>query len=88
MIYIKTENEEFDAAQANGYVYGQVRLAKIFFVYVELGAEREYNPSPKDDPKTEYRFFVNCTLWFAESESQLDNGDYVATDSGNVVIYR
>lgn len=85
---IKTIRAEFEAAHSNGYVYGQIVRQEVFPVYVELGSEREYIPSPNDDPMTEYRFFTNCTIYAAETEEQLDRGQYVATMSGvSVVIY-
>lgn len=88
MIRIKTVGAEFDAANSNGYVYGKILRQEIFPVYVELGAEQEYIPSPNDDPMTEYRFFTKCTVYVAETEAQLDRGQYVATSSGvTVVIY-
>lgn len=42
VLRIKTIREEFEAAEDSGYVYGEIRRQKIFFVYVELGIEEEY----------------------------------------------
>lgn len=85
---IRTIRAEFEAARSNGYVYGQIIRQDVFPVYVELGSEREYIPSPNDDPMTEYRFFTNCTIYAAETEDQLDRGQYIAImPSVSVVIY-
>jgi hypothetical protein len=86
---IKVECEEFDAAATDGYVYGELRLQGIIYVYIELGPEREYISQPSDNPNTEYRIFKNCNIFFAETEKQVDEGDFAAEQSGEtVIIYR
>lgn len=55
---------------------------------MELGIEREYRPSPNDDPNTEYRLFIACTVYYAETEEQLDDEQYVAVEENvTVIIY-
>lgn len=88
MIRVQTELAEFSAAESNGYVYGQIRRSAVFPVYVVLGTETPYTLSTKDDPKTQYRRFVNCTVYYAETEEQLDGEQYLAVELGvTVVIY-
>lgn len=74
-IYIRTAKEEFDAAQSNGYVYGQLRRKTVIPVYVELGQQLNRRPSPNDKPNTKYKFFKGCTVYVAETEEQLDNAE-------------
>ena len=88
MYKIKTQKIEFDAATSNGYVYGEIVRTTTFPVYIELGAEQEYISSAKDDSKTEYRLFTNCTIYMAETEEQLDRENYIGTlKNQTVVIY-
>ncbi len=85
-VRVKTPREEFSAATNNGYVYGRLVRKSPLPTYVELGTERDYTPSPKDDPNTEYRYFVNCTVCVAETEEELDREDYIAEWMGVAVI--
>lgn len=88
MIKVNTPYAEFSAAESKGYVYGQIRRKNTFPVYVELGVEQEYRPSPKDDPNTEYRLFTACTIYVAETEEQLDNEQFAAVERNvTVLIY-
>lgn len=88
VLRVKTPSEEFDAAENNGYVYGEIRRAKIFPVYVELGQEIAYIPSSRDDPNTKYRIFQRCTIYLSETEEQLDRGEYIfKTPNVSVIIY-
>ncbi len=88
VIRVRTVHEEFEAAEDGGYVYGKMHRQKSFPVYVELGTEEEYILSSKDDPKTEYRFFRGCNVFVAETDEQLDRGEYIFTSpSATVVIY-
>lgn len=87
-VRVRTPREDFEAATSNGYVYGWLVRQSPLPAYVELGTERDYIPSPKDDFNTEYRYFVNCTVSVAETEEELDSEDYVAEWVGvAVVIY-
>lgn len=89
IVRIKASNAEFEAACAGGCVYGELRGKRGLYVYAELGAEREYIPSPKDNPDTEYRMFVRCNVSFAKTSEQLANGDFEAEElpDATVVIY-
>ncbi|NEP00429.1 MAG: hypothetical protein F6K58_17460 [Symploca sp. SIO2E9] len=88
VIRIRVTRPEFEAASNHGYVYGQIIRRRIFPVYVELGIESNYLPFPKDDPKTEYRFFKDCHLYLAETEEQLDREEYLSESLGiAIVIY-
>ena len=84
---IKTAREEFNSAANQGYVYGEIKRQKSFPVYVELGFEENYNPSPQDDPNTEYRIFRNCNVYIGENEEKLDQGIFIQKTSSTVIIY-
>jgi len=78
--------KEFEAACAGGCVYGELRGKRELYVYAELEAEREYIPSPKDNPNTEYKMFVRCSVFFAKTKEQLFNDDFEAEDLPNVTV--
>lgn len=78
--------EEFKAACSNGCVYGQIRGKRGLYVYAELGAEKDYIPSAKDNPTTEYRMFTRCDVYFAKTREELANGDFEAEDLPNVTV--
>jgi hypothetical protein len=87
-IRIKAIREEFDAAISDGCVYGEVIRQTTFYVYVELGKEIEYNLNPKDDPNGEYKMFVNCNVFFTQTQEQMDREDYVSENLNlTVIIY-
>jgi hypothetical protein len=87
-IKIKADREEFALATDNGAVYGKVIRATAISVYVELGRELRYNPSPRDDENAEYKQFSGCTIYYAETDEQLDRGEYLnITKDSIVVIY-
>lgn len=67
-IKVKTQPVDFEEATDNGYIYGYIQKQKALPVYVELGQEREYNSSPQDNPKTEYRIFRHCNVFLAETD--------------------
>lgn len=87
VLRIKTPSEEFNSAENQGYVYGEIKRQKSFPVYVELGFEENYNPSPQDDPKTEYRIFRNCNVYVGENEEKLDQCIFMQKTSTTVIIY-
>lgn len=88
MIRVKTIREEFDAGEAGGYVYGEIRRQKILPVFVKLGIEQKYYPSPSDDPNTRYRLFSRCAVYVAETDEQLDRGEFIFRSlDTTVVIY-
>lgn len=82
-------HKEFKAACTNGSVYGEYMGRRDIYVYAELGMEKEYIPSPNDDPRTEYRIFTDCTLYFAMTRTQLYERDFEAEDFPvpTVIIY-
>lgn len=86
---IRATRKEFEAACANGCVYGKISGKRGLYVYAELGTEKEYVPSPKDDPMTEYRVFNGCDVFFAKTEEQLKTGDFEAEEllKVTVIIY-
>jgi len=77
VIRVRTVRQEFEAAEDGGYIYGEMQRQRNFPVYVELGTEKEYIPSAKDDAKTEYRLFTGCNVSVAENDEQLDREDYI-----------
>ncbi len=83
---IKVLNQdEFEAATSNEAVYGKY---KGLFAYIELGTEGKYRECPKDDTKTQYRFFRNCNVEYSETEEQSESGLYQYKEEGiSVVIY-
>lgn len=88
MIRVKTVREEFKASENGGYVYGEIQRQRSFPVYVELGVEKEYIPSSQDNLKTEYRLFHKCNVFVAETDEQLDRGEYIYSSLNvTVIIY-
>ena len=77
---------EFNAAIADGCVYGQYQGKRGVYVYAELGPEKEYISSPRDNPNTDYKMFVRCSVFFAKTKEQLFNGDFEAEDLPNVTV--
>jgi hypothetical protein len=89
---VKTDQGEFDQAEAGGEVYGELRNLRISGaspqVYIELGRERPYVQSDNDDPKAEYKFFINCYVEVYASQKSMNEGTYVATEDGvNIILY-
>ncbi len=85
-VTIKTNRAEFEAASSDGCVYGELRGKRGLYVYAELGPEKEYIPSLRDNPNTEYRMFTRCNVFFAKTKEQLANGDFEAEDLPNVTV--
>ncbi len=79
---VKVEREDFDLVFSNGWVDGLVQGRRGLWVYVELGTEQEYIKRPSDDPRTEYRLFRGCDVFFAESREQLE----ALTDNTNAEL--
>lgn len=86
VLRIKAVRQEFDAACAGGCVYGQFQGQRNVYVYAELGQELPYISKPSDDPKTSYRLFVNCDVFFAKSQKGLDDNDFATEITGSTVI--
>lgn len=70
-------HDEFNNTDS-GVCYGLLQGRRGLYVYVQLGQEQEYKPGYKDDPKTEYKFFVGCDVFFAKTEAALRAGDFEA----------
>lgn len=83
---IKVSLSEFQAACTDGCVYGELRGKRGLYVYAELGREMQYNRSQNDDPKTDYRIFVNCDVYFAKTREQLETGEFEAEEIGNTTL--
>lgn len=87
-VRVKTTKAEFNAAESGGYIYGSIIRQKSLPVYVDLGKEKQYIPSPTDDPMTGYKCFVNCNIRVAATEELLDQGVYLLENHGvTVIIY-
>ncbi|MEA5510441.1 hypothetical protein VB715_11755 [Crocosphaera sp. UHCC 0190] len=86
VIRIKAIKAEFKASCTNGCVYGEMRGKRGLYVYAELGQEKSYIPSPNDDPKTEYRLFTGCSVFFAKTQEKLNQGEFEAEDLPNVTV--
>lgn len=83
---VKVEREDFESATSYGWVDGLVQGRKGLYVYVELGTEQEYIPSPSDDARTEYRLFKGCTVSVAKTQERLEAEDYEAREYNVTVI--
>lgn len=87
-IRVKVSRNDFEEAESQGWVDGLLKGKEGLWVYVELGTEQEYIPSQKDDSNTEYRLFIGCDAFFANSQEILERGDYQAKELNvNVIIY-
>lgn len=85
---IKVSRKEFNAACAGGCVYGQFQGRRNIYVYAECGKELTYVPKLNDDPKTSYRLFVNCDVFFAKSVEQLNASDFeMELSNSTIIIY-
>lgn len=85
---LKVSREDFTEAKTDGWVDGQVRGQSALWAYVELGKKVKYIPHPKDDPKTEYKRFIRCNVFYAESQQMLENEEWQAEDYNvTVIIY-
>lgn len=78
--------KEFDAAIADGCVYGEYQGKRGVYVYADLGQELEYIPTPRDNPNTSYKMFVRSSVFFAKTKEQLFDGDFEAEDLPNVTV--
>jgi len=74
---------EFELAASNGCVFG--RWLKLY-VYVELGAQGEYRESEREEQSTRRKLFRNCTVYYAETEEQIDNEDYAYDSEEDILI--
>jgi len=85
---LKVTPEEFSFATQDGWVDGIIKGRRGLWVYVELGTDEEYIPKVNDDPKTEYRFFRCCNIYYAKTQEQLEIEDFEANEYNvTVIIY-
>ncbi|PAX60232.1 hypothetical protein [Brunnivagina elsteri] len=83
---IKVASAEFESATSDGWVDGLLQGKKEIWVYVELGTEQEYIPTDNDDPRTEYRLFRGCDVFYAKSQERLEVQIYEAEQLNVTVI--
>jgi len=86
------DQDYFDQAETEGHVYGTSRryvkgLMRTLYVFAWLGEEVEYQSRSKDDPKTSYKKFVNCSLRIALTQEQLDSGDSTEQSGLTIILY-
>ncbi len=60
---------------------------RTFYVFAWLGEEVEYQSRSKDDPKTSYKKFVNCTVRIALTQEQLDSGNSTEELGLTIILY-
>jgi hypothetical protein len=86
---IKVNRIDFDKAENDGFVYGKDLDRRSYnSVYSDLGQEKEYRPSHNDDSKTDYRFFINCRICYAQNDEQADLEKFVEViDNASLIIY-
>ncbi|MFN6568250.1 hypothetical protein [Dendronalium sp. ChiSLP03b] len=88
LIRVKVSKAFFNKVQSNEWIDGLFQGNQGCWVYVELGEEYEYISSPKDDPKTEYRIFRGCDVFYADSLENLENEKYLGSaENQTVIIY-
>lgn len=95
ILKVKANKAEFAQARAGGEVYGELLERRSedgpYQIYVELGNEAPYEPREQDDPKAQYKFFINCYIEIYKSKRALDEGRALATesrDSSHFVLLR
>ncbi|MEH2363525.1 hypothetical protein [Nostoc sp.] len=88
MLRVKVTREDFEESASDGWVDGQVQGRSGIWVYIELGKEVEYSPRPSDDPKTDYKCFKGCGVFYAKSQEMLEEEEWLFTDENvTVIIY-
>jgi hypothetical protein len=84
------EQWEFDEAEDNGYVYGRnygYRIgASAAYAYIELGQEQPYRDNDNDNLLLQYKFFTKCTINYATSYEDLENGKPLQRFISNVIL--
>jgi len=84
MIRIRVTRSEFKLACSHGCVYGEIVKRGIIYAYVELGNERPYQS--QETLKIDVKYFINCTVFFAESEEDLQAGKFEAEKLPHVAV--
>lgn len=91
-IRIKTLDRQYlEEASEGEPVYGTFQRYvnnewRDFFAYVLPGKEVEYRESQTDDPKTEYKKFLNCTVELANTLDDLEERQLLGRDDHVTVI--
>lgn len=92
-IKVKTlDKQYFDEACSGEPIYGTLQKYvkgkwTTYYVYLLLGKEVEYEESPNDDQKTEYKKFINCTVELARNLEDLEaNPPRFLTKDDQVII--
>lgn len=86
VLRVKVAREDFLEAETNGWIDGQLDGKSGIWVYVELGQEVEYIPQDKDNPKTDYRLFMRCDVFYATSQKMLEDEEWLLSDKNIAVI--
>ena len=90
---VDTGAEYFDTARAGEYIYGSITVRfeipkgykkEQYSVLVKLGSRVNY--TLKGDPKTRYKMFVDCTVWFALNDDDCDKGKFFNSRTNVEVI--
>jgi hypothetical protein len=86
-IRIKVNRAEFNQAVSNGEVFG-IYLNQIpkLYVYAELGLEREYIPTDREQ-NTDFKLFTGCYIEFYRTQQDLDSGKAIKAMNETVIIY-
>jgi hypothetical protein len=88
MLSVKAETlEDFEAAAPGEYIYGYLLHQKTLSVLVTCGRQKIYNRSPKDSEQTRYKLFMGCSLQVADSNENLDAGNYHVMKDVTVKLY-
>ncbi|MDF5726550.1 MAG: hypothetical protein PUP92_00555 [Rhizonema sp. PD38] len=86
---IKVTTYDFEHyAFSKGWIDGYIAGKRSIYVYIELGLETEYEPRPNDAPKTEYKYFYGCNVFYATSIENLEKEIFEAEEQNvTVIIY-
>jgi|GEM_PF-2975952 len=80
-----TSFREFELATSNGCVFG--KWLKLY-VYVELGKQGVYREIEGEESFTQRKLFRNCTVYYAETQSQIDAEKYTfVTEEDILIVY-
>jgi hypothetical protein len=86
------DRQYFDEAETGGHVYGTSRRyvqgkMRTFYVFAWLGKEVTYQSRPQDNPQTDYKKFLNCTVRIAMTPEQLDRGNSTEDSGVSIILY-
>ena len=81
----------FKEAESEGYVYGTLQKYAdarwtTFYVFAWLGKRVRYRGRTSDNPLTNYKKFINCTVRVALTQELLDEEKFLAEEGGVTVI--